>query len=237
MQELAWHIEKDSPLHFQPVSEPQMFQRLASLGQAREFLKGELICQAGDSANYIYLLDKGRAKIYHIGNNGKELLLWFCCNGDVFGLNEALQNRKRTTYVQACSDCTVITIPRARFLTQLSLDPETAMHVITILSARLHQVGQRMMRLVASDVQERVRMTLANLAEQYGVREDKGMRIEMRITHQDLADMVGTSRQSVTSILNELKRQGIIHFAQRHLWVREDQLTCSSRLATDALVP
>lgn len=236
MQELVTDIDKHSTVNLQAINEPHMYQRLATLGQAREYHKGELICQAGDNANYIYLLEKGRAKIYYIGNNGKELLLWFCCDGDIFGLNETLQNLKRTTYIQACSSCSVITIPRTRFLTQLSLDPATAMHVINVLSHRLHEVGQRMMHLVASDVQARVKLALANLAEHYGVSDEKGIRIEMRITHQDVADMVGTSRQSVTSILNELKRQGIIHFAQRHLWVHEDLLACPSRLPAESLL-
>lgn len=236
MQELVLDNDKNSTENLQAINEPHLYLRLATLGQAREYHKGELICQAGDNANYIYLLEKGRAKIYYIGNNGKELLLWFCCDGDVFGLNEALQNLKRTTYIQACSSCSVITIPRARFLTQLSLDPEMAMHVINLLSNRLHQVGQRMMHLVASDVQARIKLALANLAEQYGVRDEKGVRIEMRITHQELADMVGTSRQSVTSILNELKRQGVIHLAQRHLWVGEDLLACPSRSPAESLL-
>jgi len=237
VQKLAVDTNKNRVARLQTCNEPHIYQRLATLGQTREYRKGELICQAGDAAKYIYLLEKGRAKIFHIGNSGKELLLWFCCDGDVFGLNEALQNLLRTTYVQACSCCSVIIIPRTRLLAQLSHDPATAMHLINILAQRLHQMGQRMARLIDSDVRGRVKLTLANLAEQYGTPDAKGIRIEMRITHQELADMVGTSRQSVTSILNELKRQGSIHFAHRYLWIREDLLACSSPLSADALAP
>jgi CRP/FNR family transcriptional regulator len=212
-------------------------QQLAALGPVRECRKGELIYQAGDPATHVFLLERGRAKIFHIGTNGKELLLWFCSAGDVFGLCETLSDTRRTTYVQACTPSRVVAIPRARFLDCMRGNPDLALHVTHVLASRLRHVGQRKTRVVACDVHERVLSLLAGLAERYGVRDEQGLRIALRITHQEMANMIGTTRQSVTSALNELRRRGVLDFGHQHIRIHDPTVFATTSAEAGAGTP
>jgi CRP/FNR family transcriptional regulator len=187
----------------------------------REVEREALIFQAGSPGSHIYFLECGRAKVYHLSPAGKEILLWFCLPGEVFGLAEACQGGGRQVYAQACERSSVLAVRQQEFRRFLEQFPTAALLVNEVLACRLRSLGRVIQGLVTSDVNERVRQLLGRLAASYGRREENGdVCLTLHITHQEMANMIGSTRQSVTSALNALRRAGVVDIERRRLVLR-----------------
>lgn len=204
---------------------PDFFARLTSADRAdllqlavrRQVAKGELIFQAGSAGDFVHFLETGRAKIYHLSLTGKEILLWFCFPGEIFGLAEVCHGSRRQVYAEACEISQVLSVAQGDFKLFLATHAAAALLVIDVLASRLRILGNALQGLVAHDVNERVTQLLAQLADRHGRRAENGdIYLDIRITHQEMANMIGTTRQSVTSALNMLRRLGVIGFGPHH---------------------
>lgn len=191
--------------------------QLLALAEHRTVGRHEIVYRAGDPAQYLYFLEGGRVKIYHLAPGGKEVLLWFCMPGETFGLTEICHGGNRQVYARGCEPSRLLCIPRPDFKAFIERCPAAALLVIDVLSSRLRVLGQAMQSLVADDVNERVVLLLSQLASRYGrPAADGGISLTIRITHQEMADMIGASRQTVTSALNDLRRSGVVDIDDNH---------------------
>jgi len=200
---------------------------LLHLASYRKVSKGELIFQAGSPGNYVYFLESGRVKIYHLSLTGKEILLWFCVPGEVFGLAEACHSGGgRQVYAEACELSQVLSVQQVDFKAYLAAHPAAALLVNDVLACRLRNLGNVIQSLVANDVNERVAQLIVRLVGNYGRQASNGtIFLDIRLTHQDMANMIGTTRQSVTSALNTLRRLGVIEFDDSHrLYIHSERL-------------
>lgn len=196
---------------------PAEWERLCQLGQTQQLRRGELVFRAGGADNNIHILETGRVKIFQISPKGKETLLWFCGRGELFGLSELCQGGERKVYAQACEPSRIVAIDRERFKLFIARRPELALNIIDLLSYRLRSLGKTFEGLTTHDVTQRVTALLMQLGERYGQPSGEGVAIEINITHQEMADMIGTTRQSVTSVLSGLKRAGMIEMHKRRM--------------------
>lgn len=194
-------------------------QDLLSLAARKHLHKGTLIFQAGEPASHVYILATGRAKIFHLSPSGKELLLWFCFPGEIFGLSEIFQCAQRQVSAQVCEPSVLLSIARSDFCNFVEQRPAVARLVMDLLSSRVRDLGTMMQELVATDVNGRVLMLLARLTSRYGRRMGDEVCLDVHITHQEMADMIGTTRQTVTSALGTLKRSGALNFRNRRIYV------------------
>lgn len=186
------------------------WQALRATGQSQRARRGEMLFAAGGTDNHVYVVERGRIKIFQLSSKGKETLLWFCARGEIFGVSELCTGSARQVYAQACEDSDVVCIERDRFKAFVAARPTIGLHVIDILSHRLRHLGHAVEQLATIDVRQRLQHLLADLSTRYGQRNDRGVVIDIGITHQEMADMIGTTRQSVTTILSEMKREGAI---------------------------
>ncbi|GMR05459.1 MAG: Crp/Fnr family transcriptional regulator [Gammaproteobacteria bacterium] len=182
------------------------------------YKKGAFVFQAGTPGKNIYLLNKGRIKLYRLSPTGKEITQWFCFPGEVFGLAELPSNKQRSIYAQCCENCEVTTIPLNQFKNLLATSPEIAIQVIEQLSLRLKIVGNTLLNVTADDSRSRIIKLLIRLSKRFGVECNNGILIDVVLTHKELADMVGTCRQTVTTMIGDLKRDGYIEYVN-HLIV------------------
>jgi CRP/FNR family transcriptional regulator, cyclic AMP receptor protein len=203
----AWYIPPSDFLGRMPVPEREA---LLSLTEPRNLEKGDYVFQVGDPGNYVYFLETGRAKIFQLSPAGKELILWFCFPGEVFGIAELPRSGRREVYAQTCTQSRVLRIRREEFKRFLTGHPETATMVIELLSCRLRVLGDMLLNLATEEVSSRVVKLLIRLAARYGTTCDGVLHVDMPLTHQEMADMIGASRQSVTTVLNSLKRRGLL---------------------------
>ena len=178
---------------------------LQEIGHIKKLVQDSLIFQAGDPCRNVYLLIKGRAKIYELSPQGKEVIMWFCFSGEMFGLSEVWTGSKRDISAQACSEIEMIVIERARFREFLHSHPNVALDVIDILSGRMRVLGDMMLDLISTDVNARLIKLLARLFQRYGRERDGRIYIDIPITHQEIGDMIGCCRQTVTTALGQLR--------------------------------
>ena len=198
-------------------------QQLLELGIRKHFIKDEIICSIGRENENIYLLITGRIKLYELNTNGKEVILWFCTPGELFGIPDALLASHfsgRHVRAQACGYVEVLCIKYPDFLQYLTENPAIALPLIQLLSFRLREVVEVLSDVTCSDVTSRVIKLLMRLSGQYGKQVERGVFLELPITHQEMADMIGASRQTVTTVLGDLKRQGLVQIEQRTIFMR-----------------
>lgn len=211
---------------FNPDRPPDFIARLSDeqrtqllrLASARVVEKGGIVFQTGSPGDFTYFLTAGRVKIYHQSRSGREVVLWFCVPGEIFGLAEVCQGGDgRQVTAQACEPSRALAVSRAAFQNFLEQYPTASLLINDVLACRLRNLGNVIQSLVENDVNERVAQLLIRLSASYGRTVANGdVCLDIRITHQDMANMIGTTRQSVTSALNLLRRQGVLEFDANH---------------------
>jgi len=183
---------------------------LLKIAEEHYFSKSELIFRAGVDSDYVYIHKTGQVKIYELSSQGKEVILWFCFPGEVFGLTEITRGAKRSVYAQACTRSRVYLIQRVAFNDFLTRHPNAAMAIIDLLSTRLRGLSDMLSNLTSDDVTSRIIKLLIRLSLLYGEQKSDMFCLNMNLTHQEIADMVSASRQTVTSIIGQLKRDGLL---------------------------
>lgn len=196
-------------------------QELLSIGSKRLMPKDQRIFQAGNDSDDIYIVLEGRVKVSEISPEGKEVILWFCFAGELIGISEMVSGGSREMNALTCCPCVVLSIKQSEFEQYLQRRPAAAKGVIDVLTGRLRDLSDAFLILTTGDVYSRVSRLLGRLCLRYGTRDKQGLRIDLPLTHQEMADMIGSSRQSVTTVLGQLKREGRIRIAQRTICVED----------------
>jgi len=179
-------------------------------GQTHRFKKSEFVFRAGDATHHVYLLLRGRVKIYQPSSVGKEVILWFCFGGELFGLAEAARGGERVVSAQACDETEILSIRQEHFTEFLLQHPHTALLIVQVLACRLRVLGDVVINLISDDVRTRILKMLLQLGARCGTPHEQGLRLNLSLTHQEIADMIGTTRQTVTTTLGQLEREGMI---------------------------
>ena len=196
---------------------------LLSLGAKRTLPKDQLIFHAGSPGEYVYILLRGRAKIYQLSSVGKEVILWFCFPGEIFGLAEAMHGHPRQVFARSCCQTQILAIQQKEFKDFLVRHPETALCVIDLLAGRLRGLGDVLLNLAADDVTSRVIKLITRLGAQYGKRINSDIYLDIPLTHQEIADMVSSSRQTVSAVLGVLKRQGVLRVENHTIYIQSPE--------------
>ena len=183
-------------------------QRQSLLGIGKRYLvpKAGFIFHAGAPCDYVYMIVSGRAKIYEMSPQGKEVIMWFCFAGELFGLTDVWAGGGRRVYARACCEVDLLRVERASFLRYLTAHPELSLQVIEILSQRMRLLGDMLLNLTTTDAPSRLAKLLSRLFQVYGQSRAGAVYIDMPLTHQEMADMIGCCRQTVTTTLGNLKR-------------------------------
>ena len=198
--------------------------RLVRLGALQDFHKGDSIFNAGELSHHVYLLLKGRVKIYQPSTVGKEAILWFCFTGELFGLAEAARGGERVVSAQACDACQVLSIRQDRFTEFLETHPQTSIIIVQLLACRLRVLSDVVINLISDDVRTRVLKMVLQLSSRCGIPSARGLCLNITLTHQEIADMIGTTRQTVTTTLGQLEREGLISIDQHKIHITGREL-------------
>jgi CRP/FNR family cyclic AMP-dependent transcriptional regulator len=198
------------------------FNQLAHIFVARSYSKNQIIFLEEETGNYMYLVLSGKVKVAKAGTGGKETILAIHRAGDFFGEMSLLDGKTAPATVSAMEDSKIISVSGADFHRYLLHNEKVMLQIIHVLCARLRQVWQTQ-SLSSSTADARIRMGIHQLAKKHGIRDARGTIIDLKITHQELAEMVGTSRETVTRVLARLRQQGIIEINQRRMVLLDDK--------------
>ena len=213
----VWYLRQTGL--FDRLGEPEL-QRIAELSRMREFPRGALILGPDSDPDLIYLVKAGRVKISTFSLQGKEQILALLERGDVFG-ELAPAEAPAPAHVEAFDHAIVCTLHRTLFENILRHTPEVGVRVIRALARRLRAAEQEIEDLALRSVPARLAALLLRLAEEYGEPQHQGIRLSLRLTHQDLAHMVGSTRETVTALINRFRDGGLITVDHRILVILE----------------
>jgi len=200
-------------------------QHLLNLGTRKHYLKDETICSLGRTNDEIFILATGRVKIFELTADGKEVILWFCTAGELFGISDALTANEigtRRINARSCGYTEVLSVNYQDFLQFVARFPKVSLPLLQLLSFRLREISEVLSDVTSVDVASRVLKLLRRLGNHYGRRVEHGIFLELPITHQEMADMIGASRQTVTTVLGDLKRRGLIQMEHRSMFIFEE---------------
>ncbi len=198
-------------------------EALLALGTEQDFRKGEFVFRAGAPGKHVYFLREGRVKVCQPSRSGKEVLLWFCFAGEMFGLAEVAQGGGRVVHAQACEASKVLKLSQAQFSEFLHAHPGALPLVMQVLSCRMRSLGEVIVNLINDDVETRIMKLILRLSARHGVRIGQDIHLSITLTHQEIADMVGTTRQTVTEVLNDLKRRGVLSLENRRIHIESPE--------------
>ncbi len=197
---------------------------LNAIGLGQLYRKGEFVFRSGGAGAHVYFLASGKVKIYQPSPAGREVILWFCFPGEIFGLAEVARGGGRVVNAVACVPSEILVVPQDRFRALLRTRPEVAMVSMQVLSSRLRMLGEMFVNLVSDDVNTRIAKLVLRLGARYGSSDGKEIRLTVPLTHQEIADMIGTSRQTVTTALSALKRQGVLSIENRLIRIESEEV-------------
>ena len=210
----------------------QQIQRLESQSRARQFKRGSLIYLPSDQGASVLLLTAGRVEIYHVTGEGKQALLAIIDPGELFGELALFDGGTREEHAEAMEKSTVVLIPGEEIQRLMEEHTEVSLGVTKLMGLRRRRVERRLKSLLFRSNRERVVHLLLELAEKYGQLTPEGVILGIKLSHQELANIIGSTRETVTVVLGDLQ-------AERSVTVRRRQiiLTQVNRLAESIEVP
>ena len=190
--------------------------RLLAHAKRTPVARGDIIYTPGDAADGVYVVDSGRVKIVRTNASGSESIVGIRNPGDVFGELTWMQAGRRTTSAIALDPGDVCRLEAAAFERSLRADPVLAASFARGIAFRLTAIERELTELAGKSVPGRLVDVLGRLAAEHGVREADGtLRIGINLTHKDLADLIGTSRETLTKELSVLADVGLLRVAHR----------------------
>ena len=191
-------------------------KEFSSFCSEKRFPQGGTIFTTGAPSSFMYILESGLVKLIFLSEKGQETILLILKPGDVFG-ELLLSQEKRAFTAVVVEDAVVTMISRGDLLKLLSLAPRLALNFIRVLSKRLARVEKGLAESSHTWSYHRLAKVLLYLSEQYGEEVPTGTLIKLRLTHEDLANLIGTTRETVTTQLNRFSRMGLLSRRARRL--------------------
>jgi len=183
---------------------------IARIAQQKKFKKGEYIFYEGEEGECLYIILSGMVKVFKSATGGRVKTLAILEKGDFLGEMSILDKEIRSATAELLDDTEVLVLNKRNFEKYLKRNAEMTMKILKTLCSRLRVADRDIHALAFQNVLGRVAITLINLAHRHGVKTYKGTKIDMKITHQELADMVGTAREMVSRTLLSFKKNKCI---------------------------
>lgn len=191
---------------------------LERLAQVREYDDEAVIASQEEPGDALFVLVKGRVKVVLYGDSGREIILnVFKSPGDFFGEMSLLDDEPRSATLVASEPSRLLVLSRADFRAHIQRHPKTALRVLTELSRRLRRADELISNLALLDVATRVAHIMIDLAKRDGEEVEEGILIRERPTQQDIASMIGTSRETVSRVLSDFQRAGLVEMRGREI--------------------
>jgi CRP-like cAMP-binding protein len=200
---------------FSQLAQPEL-QRVVDVARERAYPKNSVILFEDDPGDALYVVAQGQVKVVLIGEDGREVILSVLGAGEFFGEMALIDDEPRSAHVIAMEDSALLVLRREDFQGILRQSPGIALALLRELSRRLRRVDEKVGSLVLLDVNGRVAQLLLDLAD-----EEKGDRITRRLTHHTIAQMIGSSRETVSRTMRELVDKGLIQVSRRDIVIRD----------------
>ena len=201
---------------FTNVPEPDL-ERISTFLVERTCPKDTTIVSRDEPGDSMFIIAKGRVKVVIHGDNGREVILTMLKTGEFFGEMALVDDQPRSASVVAHEDSRVLVLKRDSFINAVENSPAVSLNVMGELSRRLRRADEIISNLALLDVYSRVAHIMIDMAKRDGEEVEEGILIRERPTQQDIASMIGTSRETVSRVLSEFQRRGFVEMRGREI--------------------
>lgn len=204
---------------FRDLQDPEL-DELARRLVPRHAEKDEVIVAQQQPGDSLYLIATGKVKVSLSGEKGREIILSVLGPGEFFGEMSLLDGEPRSASVIAQAPTQLYILSRDAFVDYLRRSPQTALNILGEMSRRLRRADEIIGNLALLDVYGRVAHILLDLAKKEGIQREDGILIDNRPTQQEMAAMIGTSRETVSRALNDFARRGYLTMSGRRILLK-----------------
>lgn len=190
----------------------------------KTFSKGDYIFQPGKKPDFLYIVKEGRVKIGAHGSDEKEVIKKIAINGEIFGEFSLLGLTTQKDYAITMEKTEVYVLSNEETQSLMRENKTLSNYMMNLLGNRLMEMEQRLESIVFETSRERIIGFLEKLVHKRGQRVGYEMLVRKFFTHQEIANLTATSRQTVTMVLNELRKKNILTFNRRRLLIRDMEL-------------
>lgn len=206
---------------FSELSEQQMEEMDQRKG-CNFYKKGQIIFMEGSHPTGLYCIHKGKVKIYKIGEIGREQIVRLAGEGDILGYRSLISGESYRATGETLEDSLICQLPRELFFEMIQTDHQLAMQLMQFVCRELGAAENRMLQLAQKPVRERLAEVLLILREKYGLQSDQKT-LNVQLTREDLANIVGTATETTIRLLTEFKNQRLIGSKGRRIQILNPQ--------------
>jgi len=216
MREMSDYL-RDFPF-FNSLEEEDL-AKIAPLFMIRTYEKGTNVFLEADQGDELYMIESGVVTIYRT-NEAREIILAIFREGEFFGEMAVLEDEQiRSASAKAVEKTRLYVLKRNDFVRLMNNNPHITVKIMKTAMGRLRKANELITDLTILDARTRIARGLLRLAETYGIPQTSGTLIDLRLTHQQIADLTGTVRETVTKVMLELQNQQIIHIDKKKISV------------------
>ena len=210
----------------------EILGRMGIASADRTYQPGDAIYREGEFGDALYVLISGVVKLFRPYSGSKEATLRLLKPWDIFGHLAFAGEARQRAYAEAVTECKVTKVPKIFMERAIRREPQAALKMMTLLELRLVQYEELVKCLLPRETEVRLANLLPILAQKFGDKgEDGAVTIDLRLTHQDLAAMVASTRESVTKVLNDLRNRGVVEVEAGRITLKDQAaLTKLSRV-------
>ena len=195
---------------------PTELERVADITRERSYPRNSVILFEDDPGDALYIVAKGQVKVVLIGEDGREVILSVLGEGSFFGEMAVIDEEPRSAHVIAMDDSSLLVLRREDFQARLRSSPEVSIALLREICRRLRRADEKIGSLVLLDVNGRVAHLLLRMADDEG-----GDRITRKLTHHTIAQMIGSSRETVSRTMRNLVERGIIQVTRKDITLKD----------------
>ena len=207
---------------FEGLDDEQL-DAIALVTITRRFDKDQVIILAEEEGDALFIISSGQVKVSIVSEDGREVILSLLGTGSVFGELSLLDGKPRSANVVATENTDLYMLQRSDFSQLVYKVPQIAVGLLAELAARLRKTDRKIGGLALLDVTSRISETLLQLADEHGTETDDGVLLKSRPTHQQIANMSGTTRETVSRVLKRLEKQGYISTEGRTITIVHEE--------------
>ena len=211
-----WYLENFNL--FKELNQESL-EELNRITSMQDIPKNQPIYFPQEPSSSLFFLKKGRVKLTRISGDGKEMILALVNMGEVFGEMAYLGEMERNEFATALDDCLVCAINKDEFKSFVEQNPGLNLKMTKLIGLKLKRYSERIEGLVFKDAEQRVASFLLKLADENGKTIGDEIFVKPFLKHQDIAELTATSRQTVNSILTDLREKKVINFDRKKLIV------------------
>lgn len=188
-----------------------------------KYKKGQVLFHEGTRPMGVFCISTGRVKVYRMGLDGKEQIIKISAAGDLLGYKALISDQHYLLSGEALEDCQVCFIPKDDFLELLKPGSEFYMNLLKAVCEEHGVIASKITQMAQMSVRQRLALSLLMLNDTYGLEQDVNGEIQINLSREDLANIVGTATESLIRLLNEFKKDGLIETRGRKIEVKDQQ--------------